>query len=89
MKKYPDFEYDTNKDQFEGEDVPMLDGDWPEASFGSWYFLHVKTEDQCGPAIVDMFKRPLVIWYADVGHFTLQRTMLQWYGSTNLSSQRD
>ncbi|KAK0227173.1 hypothetical protein EDD85DRAFT_958406 [Armillaria nabsnona] len=27
MKKYPDFEYDTDKDQFEGEDVPILDGD--------------------------------------------------------------
>ncbi|PBK91088.1 hypothetical protein ARMGADRAFT_1082308 [Armillaria gallica] len=27
LKKYPDFEYDTDKDQPEGEDVSMLDGD--------------------------------------------------------------
>ncbi|SJL12382.1 uncharacterized protein ARMOST_15808 [Armillaria ostoyae] len=30
--------------------------------FGSWYFLHVKSEDQYCPAIVDIFKRPPVIW---------------------------
>lgn len=32
--------------------------------FGSWCFLRVKTEGQCGPAIVDLFKRPIVIWNA-------------------------
>ncbi|KAK0480935.1 RNA dependent RNA polymerase-domain-containing protein [Armillaria novae-zelandiae] len=45
--------------------------------FGSWCFLRVKIEDQCGPAIVNFFKRPIVIWNA--------RTMLPWYGSTKLS----
>ncbi|KAK0232473.1 RNA dependent RNA polymerase-domain-containing protein [Armillaria nabsnona] len=46
--------------------------------FGSWCFLRVKTEDQCGPAIVDLFKRPLVIWdavfralYAAEDHVTM------------------
>ncbi|KAK0443578.1 hypothetical protein EV421DRAFT_1903591 [Armillaria borealis] len=108
MKKSPDFEYNADKDQLEGEDVSMLDGDnappealpdvedegayeltsqssqWEEypsiriigetaailpanglkRRFGSWYFLRVKSEDQYGPAIVDIFKRPLVIWDA-------------------------
>ncbi|PBK95062.1 hypothetical protein ARMGADRAFT_1077823 [Armillaria gallica] len=72
MKKYPDFEYDANKDQLKGEvwsslqlcNLYLTD---IHNKWDSWYFLHVKTKDQCGPAIVDMFKRPLVIWDADVG----------------------
>ncbi|KAK0203980.1 hypothetical protein DFS33DRAFT_1432855 [Desarmillaria ectypa] len=32
--------------------------------FGSWCFLCIRTKDQCGSAVVDLFKRPLVIWDA-------------------------